>query len=201
MIAPSADVAVIAALRHAAITVAYRGYFPHTPATRDRRAAGHMGAHLADPTAVALLASRDGQSAGSVMARADPQLGEGQIVGLRVLPPEWGHGIGSALHDAALAALSRAGYRIAGPWVIAANQRAWRMYENRGWAMPRSRKDDYGVIEVRYHRKLPAPAQDSNQVTQPRPAQTERPTQHQNNWGPNQLQIGCVLRVPKLYAP
>lgn len=183
-IAPCADAAVIAALHHAAITVAYRGYFPHSPPPTIAELQATWAARLADPTAVALLASREGQPAGSVMARADPQFGEGQIVGLHVLPPEWGHRIGSALHDAALAALSRAGYRTAGLWVIAANQRARRMYENRGWVLhPEVEQDVYGVIEVRYRRELPAPAQDGSQITKSRPAQTKQPAQHQDKPG------------------
>lgn len=177
MIAPCADAPVLAALHHAAITVAYRGYFPHTPPPTIADLQAIWATRLADPTAVALLASRDGQPTGSVMARADPQFGEGQIVGLHVLPSEWGQRIGSALHDSALAVLAKAGYRTAGLWVIAANQRARRMYENRGWMLrPGVEKDDYGVIEVRYHRELPVVAQDRGQIAEPHPAQTKRPT-------------------------
>jgi GNAT superfamily N-acetyltransferase len=76
------------------------------------------------------------------MTRTDPKFGEGEIVGLHVLPSEWGQRIGSALHDAALAMLSGEGHRTAGLWVIAANQRARRMYERRGWlgTAPRNRR-------------------------------------------------------------
>jgi ribosomal protein S18 acetylase RimI-like enzyme len=66
------------------------------------------------------------------MARADPGFPGGQLVGLHVLPSDWGTGIGSDLHDAALAVLSEAGYHDAGLWVIAGNTRARRMYERRG---------------------------------------------------------------------
>lgn len=155
-IAACADAALIAAVHHATITVAYRGYFPGSPPPAIAELQATWTARLADPTAVALLASRDGQPAGSVMARADPQFGEGQLVGLHVLPLAWGQGIGSALHDAALASLSKAGYRTAGLWVIAANQRARRMYENRGWSLrPGTQQVAYGVTEVRYGRELP----------------------------------------------
>ena len=41
---------------------------------------------LADSTAVALVAWRDGQPIGSVLARQDPDFPEGQIAGLYVLP-------------------------------------------------------------------------------------------------------------------
>lgn len=158
-IVPCADAAVLAALHHAAITVAYRGYFPNTPPPTVAELQATWTTRLADPTAIALLASRNGQPAGSVMARADPEFGEGQVLGLHVLPSQWGQRIGSELHDSALAVLSKAGYRTAGLWVIAANQRARRMYEKRGWLLrPGVEKDDYGVTEVRYYREFPAPA-------------------------------------------
>jgi ribosomal protein S18 acetylase RimI-like enzyme len=81
--------------------------------------------------------------------------GEGQIAGLHVLPSQWGQGIGSALHDSALAELSSAGYRTAGLCVIAANHRARRMYEKRGWVLRQGAEQNaYGVTEVRYRREL-----------------------------------------------
>jgi ribosomal protein S18 acetylase RimI-like enzyme len=145
-IAPCADAAVIAALHHATVTVAYRGYFPHSSPPTVTELQAIWATRLDDPTAVALLASRDGRPAGSVMARADPEFGEGQVVGLHVVPSHWGQHIGSALYDSALALLSEAGYRTAGLWVIAANQRARRMYEKRGWVLrPGVEQDDYGV--------------------------------------------------------
>ena len=159
MIAPCADAAVIAALHHAAVTFAYRGFFPDSPPPTVAQLQAIWVNRLADPTAAVLLASRGGQPAGSVMARADPRLGGGQIVGLHVLPSQWGQGVGGALHDAALTTLSAAGHRTAGLWVIAANQRARHMYERRGWVLiPGVEQEDYGVTEVRYRRELPPPA-------------------------------------------
>lgn len=90
------------------------------------------------------------------MARTDPQFSEGQIIGLHVLPSQWGHRVGSTLHDAALAWLSEAGHHSAGLWVIAANQRARQMYERRGWVLrPEAEQHADGVLEVRYRRELP----------------------------------------------
>jgi len=67
-----------------------------------------------------------------------------------------GKRVGSALHDAALAVLAEEGYRTAGLWVIAANERARRMYERRGWVLcPGAGQQSYGVTEVRYRRDLP----------------------------------------------
>jgi ribosomal protein S18 acetylase RimI-like enzyme len=155
VIASCADAAVIAAVHHATVSVAYRGYFPHSPPPTVAELRAVWTARLADPTAIALVASRDGLPAGSVMSRADPQFGEGQIVGLHVLPSQWGQRIGSALHDAALAVLAEARYRAAGLWVIDANDRARRMYEKRGWTLlPGAEKEYNGVTEVRYYKEL-----------------------------------------------
>jgi len=155
-IVPCADAGVIAALHQATVAVAYREYFPDSPPPTVAGLRAIWAQRLADPTAVALAACRGGRPVGSVLARADPDFPGGQLVGLHVLPPEWGKGIGSDLHDAALAVLSQAGYHDAGLWVIAGNSRARRMYERRGWVRcPGAGQQAYGVIEVRYRRELP----------------------------------------------
>jgi GNAT superfamily N-acetyltransferase len=83
-----------------------------------------------------------------------------------VLSSEWGKGIGSGLHDAALAVLSEAGYRDAGLWVIAGNDRARRLYERRGWVRcPGVEQQAYGVTEVRYRTHVTA----GNALERPRP--------------------------------
>lgn len=154
-VAACADAAVIAALHRATITVAYRGYFPGSPPPTIAELEALWAARLADPTAVALVARHDGRPVGSVMACADPEFAEGEIVGLHVLPAVWGMRIGSALHDAALGVLSERGYLTAGLWVIAANDRARRMYERRGWIVRQGvERDPYGVTEVRYRKDL-----------------------------------------------
>jgi GNAT superfamily N-acetyltransferase len=155
-IVPRADAGVIAALHRATVAVAYRDYFLGSPPPAVAELEAIWAERLADPTAVALVACRGGRPVGSVMARADPDFPGGQLVGLHVLPAEWGKGTGSGLHDAALAALSGAGYRDAGLWVIAENDRARHMYERRGWTLcPGVGQEDYGVMEVRYRRELP----------------------------------------------
>jgi ribosomal protein S18 acetylase RimI-like enzyme len=155
-ISPCADVEVLAALHQATVTVAYLGYFPDSPPPTVTGLRTIWAARLADPTAMALVACHGGRPVGSVMARADPEFGEGQVIGLHVLPAEWGQRIGSALLDAALAVLAQRGYRTAGLWVIAANERARHMYERRGWVLqPGVEQQSYGVTEVRYRRELP----------------------------------------------
>ena len=101
------------------------------------------------------MATRDGRPVGSVLTRADPDFPEGQLAGLHVLTTEWGQGIGGTLHDAAVAELTAVGYPAAGLWVIAANRRARRMYERRGWLLrPGIEQADYGATEVRYRLPL-----------------------------------------------
>jgi GNAT superfamily N-acetyltransferase len=85
------------------------------------------------------------------MARADRQFPAGELHALHVVPAQWGHGIGSALHDGALDVLAGAGYDTAWLWVLAANDRARRMYERRGWTPRTDIAQDYlGVQELRY---------------------------------------------------
>lgn len=156
VIVPCTDAGVIAALHQATVAVAYREYFPGSPPPTVAELRATWAERLADPTAAALVACRGGRPVGSVMARADPDFPGGQLTGLHVLASEWGKGIGSGLHDAALAVLSAAGYQDAGLWVIAGNDRARRMYERRSWALcPGVEQQAYGVIEVRYRRELP----------------------------------------------
>lgn len=81
--------------------------------------------------------------------------GEGEIVGLYVLPSEWGKRIGSTLLDSALEVLREAGNRSAGLWVLAANLRPRRMYQKRGWVLcPGVGQQAHGVSEVRYRQDL-----------------------------------------------
>jgi GNAT superfamily N-acetyltransferase len=150
------DAAVIADIHWATVSVAYRLFFPGRPMPSAGELREEWVSALADPTAVALLATVDGRPAGSVLARADRQFPAGELHALHVLPSQWGHGIGSALHDGALELLAGAGYDTAWLWVIAANDRARRIYERRGWT-PRSdiAQDYLGAQELRYSRPLP----------------------------------------------
>src|ERR1700730_14848208 len=96
-IVPCADTGVIAALHRATVAVAYREYFPGSPPRPGARLQAIWAERLADPPAVALVACRGGRPVGSVMARADPDFPGGQLVGLHVLPPDWGKSSGRGL--------------------------------------------------------------------------------------------------------
>ena len=155
----SADTAVMAAIHLAAVSVAYRPFFPGRPPPTAAELDEEWTSALADPTAAALLATVDGDPAGSVLIRADRQFPGGELHGLHVLPAQWGHGIGTALHDGALELLTAGGYDTAWLWVLAGNDRARRMYERRGWtARPGIAQDYLDARELRYSRPLVTPA-------------------------------------------
>lgn len=141
--------------------VAYAGIFPpHSPEPRPDAVQRQWEVAFTDPTCRAFLAEEDdGGAVGTVAVRSDPDIsGTGQLRRLHVLPEWWGSGVGTALHDVALAALRIAGYAQAGLWVLADNRRARVFYERRGWQLVEGEVlalPDAGVIEVRYRRRLP----------------------------------------------
>jgi GNAT superfamily N-acetyltransferase len=86
----------------------------------------HWVAQLGDSEATTVIAERDGVAVGFVA------VSPGWMRNLFVLPSEWGRGAGSALHDEAVELLRGAGVS-ARLWVLEANVRARRFYEQRGW--------------------------------------------------------------------
>jgi GNAT superfamily N-acetyltransferase len=83
---------------------------------------------LAAPEGTALLA--DGERGPIGMVAFSPR----QLNALYVLPEAWGTGVGSRLHDEAVAQLGRLAPE-AHLWVLEANTRARRFYERRGWRL------------------------------------------------------------------
>ena len=82
---------------------------------------------MADENARALIAEKGGRAAGFI------GLVLNEIVALFVLPEEWGQGIGTMLHDAALSPLAESGRGSAQLWVLEENRVARRFYERLGW--------------------------------------------------------------------
>jgi GNAT superfamily N-acetyltransferase len=150
------DAALIAEIHLAAVEVAYRPFFPgsHPPTAAELH--DEWVRALADPTAVALVAIEAGRPAGSVMTRASTHMPAGELHALHVVPAAWGRGIGSRLHDHALELLAGDGYDTACLWVLAANDRARRMYERRGWTARADTARNYrGAQTLAYTRPLP----------------------------------------------
>ena len=159
VIETTTDPELLAVVHHKTVSVAYTSYFPTDSAPPTvLELVEDWSERLADPSATAFVARTRGTVNGAVAVRADPDPdfdGEGQLTRLHVLPSEWGRGVGSALHDAAIAQLTRQRYHRAGLWVLAANTRARAMYESRHWMLrPGYEYRPFGVTEVRYGRSL-----------------------------------------------
>jgi ribosomal protein S18 acetylase RimI-like enzyme len=89
--------------------------------------------------------------------RADATLGD--LYALYLAPDVWGRGIGTRLHDAALARLRSCGFTHAGLWVLDTNERALRFYRRLGWTDTGRSQVDIGpggaeLRERRLHRDL-----------------------------------------------
>jgi GNAT superfamily N-acetyltransferase len=84
-------------------------------------------ARLVDGVTETLIAQHQGRPVG--YASYAPEL----LVSLFVLPEAQGSGVGSALHDAALAAQPTLGAAVCRLWVLEENAQARAFYEHRGW--------------------------------------------------------------------
>lgn len=72
---------------------------------------------------------------------------------------QWSEGVGSALHDAALAVARRDGARGVNLWVLEGNERGRGFYERRGWSLVPGRNlvnDTPEILDVLYERTLDA---------------------------------------------
>jgi GNAT superfamily N-acetyltransferase len=84
---------------------------------------------LAAPETDVLVAARDGHALGVV------SLSPGWLQGLYVDPSAQGEGVGSQLHDEALARRAAAGDSSLRLWTLEGNEGARRFYERRGWRL------------------------------------------------------------------
>ena len=149
----------LAAVQLDTVLTAYKGIFPpHAPAPTRKAMVEDWRAAFEDPTFEAFLAENGDAAVGTVAVRADPdRAGCGVLRRLHVIPELWDKGIGSALYDAALAALRDGSYREAELWVLQANSRARAFYERRGWSLLPGEILEWpglDVVEVRYHLSL-----------------------------------------------
>jgi GNAT superfamily N-acetyltransferase len=84
---------------------------------------------LDDPEVEVFLAEVDGKEVASV------SVGHGYLRTLFVLPTHWCAGVGSALHDHALARLEAMNVVEPKLWTLVDNTVARRFYERRGWSV------------------------------------------------------------------
>jgi GNAT superfamily N-acetyltransferase len=102
----------------------------------------------------ALVWEQGGRVVGVVQigpAAEDPA--DGLLRGLYVDPAAQGAGVGTALHDHALAELRAAGFAEATLWVFTANGHAREFFAARGWA-PDGARDRSEAPELRYRREI-----------------------------------------------
>jgi GNAT superfamily N-acetyltransferase len=86
-----------------------------------------------------------------------PDHGPAELYAIYVVPSRWSTGAGSALLDGVIALAAQSGYTDMSLWVLEANDRARRFYEQAGFALTGesavlSRLD--GVLQVRYRRLI-----------------------------------------------
>jgi len=77
-----------------------------------------------------------------------------ELRAIYVDPPAQGAGVGSALLDAAVAALRAVGHAEAFLWTFEANGLARAFYERHGWELVPGRQRRLDAAEVRYRREL-----------------------------------------------
>ncbi|MGA9596494.1 MAG: GNAT family N-acetyltransferase [Acidimicrobiia bacterium] len=112
-------------------------------------------ARLADPEQTVLVAETEDSQAGVVAYGLTPEvaIAGGILTKLYVAPEHEGRGIGSRLHDEAVAGLRVSGCTSAHLWVLERNIAARRMYLRRGWKLqPRSKNlwPGSGILELCY---------------------------------------------------
>lgn len=153
--ASSADAPALASVHLDTILIAYADLIPpDEPRPTNQSLVEEWESLFHDSTSKAFLAEENGQPVGTVAIRSDPDVADcGQLRRLYVVPDRWNHGVGSALHDRAVAALQNHGFQRVGLWVLEANAQARHFYERRGWTLvPEMTLEWPGleVTEVRY---------------------------------------------------
>jgi ribosomal protein S18 acetylase RimI-like enzyme len=189
-VAVAADAAAIAELHVRAWQSAYRAQLPqHHLDTLDVEARRQRWLRpLSEPQerwgSVLVVELPGGTLAGFVSVGAsrddDAAADCGEIASLYVEPSLVGRGHGRALTSAALAMLSRNGFRQATVWALSTNTQGRRFYEKAGWTDTGVEKDDevagLSIKDVRYHRTLDPTEPDAEpDAAEPDPADA-RPT-------------------------
>jgi ribosomal protein S18 acetylase RimI-like enzyme len=118
---------------------------------------------LSDAEELIFVAEDSGEVVGFASAAAsrdedahDRSVGELHTIYVRA--DYWDTVAGSRLHDAAVDALQKAGFREATLWVLDSNTRARRFYERHAWtpdgAVKHDERGGTPIVEVRYRRHL-----------------------------------------------
>ena len=119
------DLETLFAIQRTASLVAYAHVFPpERYPYPDVEVRELLRRYLSDSDVTILLAAESGFVSFS----------PGWLRQLFVLPDAWGQGLGSELHDAAVARLRELACESVFLWVLERNERARGFYERRGWA-------------------------------------------------------------------
>jgi GNAT superfamily N-acetyltransferase len=124
-----ADAAALFGIQRAASLAAFAHVFPPDRYPfPDAPIRAEWEARLRDGVTQTLVAEGNGRAVGYVAFA--PEL----LASLFVLPDAQGSGVGSALHDAALAAQPGLGASVCRLWVLEQNSQARAFYEHRRWS-------------------------------------------------------------------
>jgi GNAT superfamily N-acetyltransferase len=107
------DVDSMFEIKRAASLAAYSHIFPLSEYPfPDEGVRDEVNAMMADTKSRALIAEKDGRAVGFIA------LIDAEVVSLFVVPEEWGQGIGTTLHDAAIRPLAESGRGSVQLWVL-----------------------------------------------------------------------------------
>jgi GNAT superfamily N-acetyltransferase len=138
--ATDGDAAALTALNIASWRAAYAHMLPEAFLASIDVAAWEerLRARLADTAQFTLVACAEGRRLGFVTAgplRDEQPAHGGEVYALYIDPAHAGHGVGSALLEAAVRRLADSDFSQAFLWVFTRNTDARRFYERRGWRL------------------------------------------------------------------
>ena len=112
-------------------------------------------AAIADSDRVVLVAENDDEIIGVAECEHNPRASRlPELEMLYVVPSAWGTGAASALLEAALVAVHRAGHRTVWLRVVEAQARARRFYEREGWQLDEQKApDSNGLYRLLHYRR------------------------------------------------
>jgi GNAT superfamily N-acetyltransferase len=155
--ATAADVAALASIQSAASTLAYAGVFDAEVAPPPlSRFSVRWATLMARPRSWIGVLEIDGEPAGAIAVQPSPDADldahdVGEVCSFYVHPRYWGERRGRPLFEQALAEADALGFTDIRLWVLEANVRARRIYEETGWALDgAAREAAPGVRELRY---------------------------------------------------
>ena len=155
--ATAADIGALASIQSAASTLGYAGIFDAgtSPPTLQRFSL-RWATLMARPRSWIGVLEVDGEVAAGIAVQASPDADVdghdvAEVCSFYVHPRYWGERRGRPLFEQALAEADALGFTTIRLWVLEANVRARRIYEEAGWVLDgAAREVEPGVRELRY---------------------------------------------------